>query len=74
MTAEDNKLLVRQYIERVANTGDVSEIERHISPDCIKQVRTSSIHRSTSTRLAFVRLAQCAARGTSGASLGTSPN
>jgi predicted ester cyclase len=33
MSIEENKLLVRRYIEEVINTGDVADIEEFISPD-----------------------------------------
>ena len=33
MSATDNKVLVRRYIEEVINTGTVSEIERYVSTD-----------------------------------------
>jgi hypothetical protein len=33
MRIEENKLLVRRYIDEVINTGDVGNIEEFISPD-----------------------------------------
>ncbi len=33
MSVEENKLVVKQYIEEVLNTGDVSRLEQFISPD-----------------------------------------
>ena len=33
MSIEDNKLLIREYIEKVVNTGNVNDIEKYISPD-----------------------------------------
>jgi len=33
MSLEENKRLIRRYIEEVVNTGNVDEIERFISPD-----------------------------------------
>ena len=36
MSEEENKLLVRRYLEEVVNTGNVSEIAEFISPDYIE--------------------------------------
>ncbi len=33
MSAEQNKLLIRRYIEQVVNTGQVDRIDQFISPD-----------------------------------------
>lgn len=33
MSATDNKLLIRKYIEEVINTGNVDEIEKYVSTD-----------------------------------------
>ncbi len=33
MSLENNKQLVRDYIEKVVNTGDIDDIEKYISPD-----------------------------------------
>jgi predicted ester cyclase len=32
MSLDDNKLLIRNYYEKVVNTGNVNEIEKYISP------------------------------------------
>jgi predicted ester cyclase len=36
MSAESNKLLIRQYIENVVNTGDISLVEEYISPEYVE--------------------------------------
>jgi len=36
MSIEENKLLIRRYIEEVVNTGNVDKIARFISPDYIE--------------------------------------
>lgn len=33
MSLDNNKLLIREYIENVVNTGNVDDIEKYISPD-----------------------------------------
>lgn len=33
MSTENNKLLIREYIEKVINNGDVDDIENYISPN-----------------------------------------
>ena len=33
LSIENNKLLIREYIEKVVNTGNVNDIEKYISPD-----------------------------------------
>lgn len=33
MSVQNNKLLIREYIEKVVNTGNVNDIEKYISPD-----------------------------------------
>ena len=33
MSLEDNKLLIREYIEKVVNTGNVDDIRNYVSPD-----------------------------------------
>ena len=33
MSGENNKLLIREYIEKVVNTGNVNDIEKYVSPD-----------------------------------------
>lgn len=33
MSLENNKLIVRKYIEEVINTGNIDKIENYISPD-----------------------------------------
>ena len=33
MSVENNKLLIREYIEKVVNTGNIDDIEKYISPD-----------------------------------------
>lgn len=36
MVTEDNKRLVRRFYEEVVNTGEVANLERFISPDCVE--------------------------------------
>lgn len=36
MSTEENKLIVRRYIEEVVNTGNVDGIARFISPDYVE--------------------------------------
>ena len=36
MSSDDNKLLIRRYIEEVINTGNVDEIEKYIAPDYVE--------------------------------------
>lgn len=36
MSTEENKLIVRRYIEEVINTGNVGEIAKFISPDYVE--------------------------------------
>ncbi|NIR47624.1 MAG: hypothetical protein GWN55_02300 [Phycisphaerae bacterium] len=36
MSTEENKLLVRRYIEEVVNTGDVEKIAKFISPEYVE--------------------------------------
>ncbi len=36
MSTAENKSLVRRFIEEVVNTGDVSRIDRFVSPDCVE--------------------------------------
>ena len=36
MSAEDNKLLVRRYIEEVVNTGKVDDLAQFIAPDYVE--------------------------------------
>ena len=33
MSVENNKQIIREYIEKVVNTGNVDDIEKYISPD-----------------------------------------
>ena len=33
MSVENNKQLIREYIEKVVNTGNVNDLEKYISPD-----------------------------------------
>ena len=39
MTTESNKLVVRRYIEEIANTGNVDRIAEFISPDYVEIYR-----------------------------------
>jgi len=37
MSIEENKLLVRRYIEEVVNTGDVAKLAEFIAPDYVEE-------------------------------------
>lgn len=41
MSTENNKLLIREYIEKVVNTGNVADIENYISPNYYEGNRPS---------------------------------
>ncbi|MBI3585549.1 MAG: ester cyclase [Ignavibacteriales bacterium] len=36
MSADENKLLIRRYIEEVINTGNMDQIENYISPEYVE--------------------------------------
>jgi hypothetical protein len=36
MSTEENKLLIRRYIEEVVNTGNAEELANFISPDYVE--------------------------------------
>ena len=41
MTTEENKLVVRRYVEEVANTGNVDRIAEFISPEYVEVYRNA---------------------------------
>lgn len=47
MSIDENKLLIRRFIEEVINTGNVDAIENFIAPDY------TEVHEEKNTRLAL---------------------
>jgi len=39
MSLDDNKLLIRNYYEKVVNTGNVNEIEKYIALPTMRSIK-----------------------------------